>query len=102
MVAKIPAHLRANFEQTDSTIETIRGLIYALDALRDAEPAPEPSSNIGIATTALMTLLLLQSEKLDHDRQMEWSGIGGESRTLTAEEVAKSRAKPAESINPKE
>lgn len=91
----IPAHLRDNYDRTDSALIRFTGMAYALEIVADEIMPDEPkSSRRWQAFYALVNDLVDQHDKIMRNRTLEWVGIGGqpgESRDFTAAEISRAR-----------
>ncbi|MFP1645693.1 hypothetical protein [Pontitalea aquivivens] len=86
-----PDHCRENFERTDDALTEIKGLIVALELLHDEHRFAPPLSKEALAKDVLMKLVTDKLDAIEKLRQIEWTGQGGSSNTLTPEETAAAR-----------
>jgi len=85
----IPAHIRHNFEDTEDHLHRLRGLRFAVDYMAEAAEAQNSSESESLFVLLGEVRGTLYSAMFAH--QAEWVGMGGESTSLTEDEIAAAR-----------
>ncbi len=95
MNMNFPQHARDNYERTAVALNEIEGLTFALDMAMDQISNEDPSSvhskRARLAKDTIMRLLIEKVEGIQKVRSMEWVGLGGNSYSLTPDEIATAR-----------
>ncbi|MCM2561356.1 hypothetical protein M8756_00090 [Lutimaribacter sp. EGI FJ00015] len=94
MTTNIPQHVRHNYEATDHLLFQTRAMLRAVEAMAEAANLPNSPEieSLFVLITATQSKLI-EAEKA---HGLEWVGHGGESTSVTPEEIAAARGEAGE------
>lgn len=97
---QIPKHVINNFEETESAIYDLIGMLYALDLCMDHADSTNGNASAKSSVQAVLRQCQEIMAKIEKCHSAEWAGFGGATNLLNEYELAIARGE-AEKLDPR-